>query len=126
LSSSAVIASGSSSPVAQDVAHAYQHALRLLGGRERRPAGNEQRDQRERDEKGRSVDVQHLGRPDDGDQDARQGRAEQRGRALGALDDRVRLRHDPLVLADDLREDETLRGVVRRDEDAHERDEDEQ
>jgi hypothetical protein len=109
--------------VGEDEAHAGEHALPLVSGRKRLALRHEQREEHERDEERGGVDVEHLRRADGRDQQPRQRRTQQRGRALGALDDRIRLRDDALVLAHELREHEPLGREVRRQEDAEQRDE---
>ena len=72
------------------------------------------------------VDVEDLGGADERDQETGRDRPKQRRRPLGALDDGVRLRDDALVLANELRQDESLCGVVRGEEDAEQSDEDQE
>ncbi len=126
MSRSAVTTSGSKQPVPKDVADTGEDALRLVPSRERRPLRHEQREQYERDEECGGVDVEDLGGADERDQETGRHRPKQRRRPLGALDDGVRLRDDALVLANELRQDESLRGVVRGEEDAEQRDEDQE
>ena len=103
-------------PVVEEEADPGEHAARLLRLRQRRARRDEQREQDERDEERRRVDVQHDGRAERGDEHAGRRRAEQRRGALGALEDGVRLGDRPLVVADELGQDEPLRRVVRREE----------
>ncbi len=72
------------------------------------------------------VDVEHVRRSDRRDQDPGEGRPEEGHRALRSLDDRVRLPDGPLVVADELRQDQPLRREVGREEAADGEDEDEQ
>ena len=95
-------------------------------GRDRLALGDEDEDEQERDGVGRGIHVQDVGRADERDEQACDGRADQRCERRTALDDAVPLRHQPLVLAHELREDRPLRGEVRRHEAAEERDEHEQ
>ena len=88
----------------------------LLGGRQRRARGDEQREEDERDEERRGVDVEHDRRAEGGDQHAGRRGPEQRGGPLRTLEDRVRLRDRALVVADELGQDQPLRGEVGREE----------
>ena len=113
-------------PVAQEETDSCEDALAVVRLRQRWPGGDEEREQDERAEEGRGVDVEHDRRAEGGDQEPRRCRPQQRRGAIRALDHGVRLRHDVLVVAHQLGQDEPLRREVRRDEDADQRDEHEE
>ena len=87
---------------------------------------HERRDEQERREVGRRVDVQDVRGADQADQDARQRRPEEDGEAIRSLEQRRCLRHLRLLLADELRDHRALHREVRREEDARHGDEGEQ
>ena len=80
------------------------------------PPRHEQGDERERDDVRRGVDDQHARRAHHADQHAADRRPEQHRRADRALEERVRLADDLLVLAEELGHDHPLRREVRRAE----------
>ena len=86
----------------------------------------EREDQHERNEIRRRIDVQHVRRAEEGDEDAGQYGPEERRERGSALDCAVRLRHARLVLPDELRQDRPLRRRERRHEAAEQRDDPEQ
>jgi hypothetical protein len=103
--------------VANEKADAREDAPTVVGLRKRRPRRHEQREKREGAEEGRGVDVEHDRRAEHRDQEACGGRAEQGHGPIRPLDDGIRLRHDVLVLTDQLGQDQALRREVRREED---------
>jgi hypothetical protein len=109
-----------------DVPQAGERAARvrrLLGAR---AAAHERPHEHEGDEERRGVDVQHVRRADGGNQHARNRGPGELVEALRPLHHAVGARHEPLVLAHDLRQDEPLGREIRPAEDARSRDEDEQ
>ncbi len=106
---------GAHERVPRDEAQAFQQpasGLLVEGLRAR----DEQEDESEGDEIRRCVDVEDIGRTEERDEDAGQGRPDQTGGREPALEQAVRLGHRRHVLADELGQDHALGGRVRRHE----------
>jgi hypothetical protein len=89
---------------------------RTAGALQRLPLRHERQHDQERDEEGGRVEVEHVRRAEDGDQEPCERRADQAGEGRAALDHAVALHHQRLVLADELRQHDALRRGVRRHE----------
>jgi hypothetical protein len=92
----------------------------------RRLRPHEQPDEGQRNEVGGGIDDDHPRRPEPRDQEAGCRRPEQQRDALRSLKECIRLADDPLVLADELRDDRALGGEVRAGQSAEAEHEDEQ
>ena len=112
--------------IAEQEADAGEHAVALLRRRGHSASRHERPDEQERDGERRRVDEEQRRRADDADQHARGGRPEQHRHARGALEERVRPRHERLVLAEQLWENNSLRTEVRREEGPRDEDDREQ
>ncbi len=99
--------------LAREETKAREQAARLVLDGQRPPLWDEDLHEHERDDVRRGVDEEHARRAEDADQHAGDRRPEQHRRANGALEERVRLRDDALVFAEQLGDDQPLRGEVR-------------
>jgi hypothetical protein len=114
-------------PIANDEPKAGEQARRRFVGGESFPRADEAEDDDEREEERECIDQQHAGRAEPRDQEAREQRPSELCHLRRRLHERRALGDELLVLAEDLRQDETRRRVVGRQEAARrERDREQQ